>query len=296
MGWGADTRIRITKESTYGVYDSGALTANIIWYRLASSNAFTMRAVPQRKIIRSADGGNRRRQVVATRKVCVGNLTTLFYPTQAAKMFDAAITLTSNQLASYTIDFWDSVAEHRFLGCMVSSLSCQGSAEGDYIPMTVGFVAQKQDTPVTLTAPADTVFPTETPYTHHESMGLLSIGGTVTKYKSLGFSLKNILSATWDEDQWITACYYSGRDLDLSVNLQYVSSTLRTALEAQSALTITSAWTRTAGLTTTLDLKTKSYVASVGDDIPLGGAAYQQIGIEAFYDQGSTTDFSYTVA
>lgn len=296
MGWGAQQWVRVTKEATYGTFNGSAAAGDINWYRLPAGNPFTMRATPQRQVIRSADGGNRRRQVVATRKVLAGNLSTLFYPTQAAKIFEGAMTLTSNQLPSYTIDFWDTVQEHRYTGCMITSLTATGNATQDYIPMTVGYLGQKQDTPVTLTQPADTVFPSEVPYLHFESKGNLSIGGTVTKYSSLGLNIRNVVVGTWDEDQWITAAYYCGRDIDLTVRLQYVSATLRTALETQSALTITCAWARAAGLTTTLDLKTKSYVADVGDDLPIDGAAYQQISIQSFYDQAASTDAAFTVA
>lgn len=296
MAWGAQQWVRITKEATFGTFDGSAISANINWYRLTGNNPFTIRAVPQRKEIRSADGGNRRHQVVANRKVVSGNLMTEFYPTQAAKLMEGAMTLTSNDLPSYTIDYWDSVAEHRFLGCKVASMSAQGTATGDFLPMTVGWLCSKQDTPVSLSQPAESVFPTDLPYQHYESMGHLSIGGTVTKYSTLGFDLKNVLDGTWDEDQWVTNILYCGRDLDLTVKLQYVSTTLRAALEAQTALTITAAWVRSGGLTTTLDLKTKSYVATVSDELPLNAAGYQTIKIEAFYDPAAGTDFAFTVA
>lgn len=295
MAWGAQSWLRITKESTYGTFDSGALTSNIAWVRLHSSNAFTMRAVPQVQVIRSADGGNRRRQLVASRKVVQGNLSTLFYPTQASFFLNAALTLTSNDLASYTIDFWDSIQVHRFLGCKVSQLHLAGTAQADAVPLSLSWVGQSKTT-ATLADPGVTVFPTEVPYVHFESKGLLSIGGTVTKYSALGITVKNMLDGTFDEDQWITSCPYVGRDIDLNVKLQYVSSTLRTAFEAQSALTVTAAWARSGGLTSTIDLKTKDYVSSVQDDLPLDKASYQNVDVHCFYDSAATTDASFTVA
>jgi hypothetical protein len=254
-----------------------------------------MRSVPQRQIIRSADGGNRRRQVVANRKVVAGNLNTLWYPTQSNLLLTAALTLTSNDLASFTIDFWDSVQVHRFLGCKVSNLHIAGTAQQDFIPLTMSWVGQSKST-ATLADPGVTVFPTENPYQHFESKGLLSIGGTVTKYKSLGITIKNTLDAPFDEDQWISNCTFAGRDIDLSVQLQYASATLRTAFEAQSALTVTAAWARSGGVTSTIDLKTKDYVATVQDDLPLAAVAYQTVDVQCFYDSGATTDASFTVA
>jgi hypothetical protein len=291
MGWGAQSWVRITPEITWGTYN-GAGTP--LWVRLPGPNACTVRATPQRQIIRSADGGNRRRQVVAGKIAVAGNLSTLFYPTQAAVLFGLAMTLSSNDLGSFTLDFWDTIQVHRFLGAKINSLACNGSASQDYIPMSLGITAKSRTT-TTLAQPADTVFPTEIPYEHIESLGLLSIGGVQTKYSTLGFTLKNFLDGTFDEAATITSLIYCGRDLDLSVRLQYVAATLRAALDAQTALTITSGWARTAGLATTLDLKTKSYVATVGDELPLDKAAYQTIGIQTFYDQAATTDFSFTV-
>lgn len=294
MGWGAQQWLRCTKEVTYGVTPGSPAGGTVQWFRLPGGNAFTMRPVPQRRVIRSADGGNRRRQQVSARTVVSGAMSTLFYPTQAQYLLDAALTLTSNDLNSYTLDYFDTQQVFRFTGCKVQSLALPGDAQGDYLPASVAWVGQKRDT-TTLDQPADTVFPSEVPYEHYESKGLLSIGSTITKYSSLGVTISNTLAPTWDEDRWITALYYAGRDVNLSLRLQYLSAAMRTNFEAQSKLTISAAWARAAGLTTTLDLKTVNYIADLGDDLPLDNAAYQTIGVECFYDQTATTDVAFTV-
>jgi Phage tail tube protein len=298
MPWGASQWLRITRESVYGVFDTGAAGADINWIRLPGNNAFTVRRVPRRQIIRSADGLNSRRQVVAGTYTVAGGLNSIFYPSQAAKLLEAALTLTSNDLHSYTLDFWDTQAGKRFTGCKVATLSLPSTAAQDYVPLNITWVGQAGATLSPFTQPADTVFPTDTPFEHIETSTHLSIGGTVTKYSSLGINVKNVLDGTWDELATISSLLYCGRDLDLSVRLQYASTTLRAALEAQTALTITAAWARLAGVTATFTLNSKSYVASVADDLPLGAAAYQTIGIECFYDQGATpaADFSFSVA
>ncbi|WP_165231354.1 phage tail tube protein [Aquisphaera insulae] len=295
MGWGAQQWVRCTKEATYGTFNASATTPDIAWFRIVGDDAMTVRAVPQRQVIRSADGGNRRRQVVANRKVVSGGLATLFYPSQASYLLAAATTLTSNDLNSYTLDYFDSTQVQRFLGCKVQRLAVAGTAQQDYLTAALQWVGQSKST-ATLAQPADSVFPTENPYAHYESKGLLSIGGTATKYSSLSVTVSNTLAPTWDEDQWITALYYAGRDVDASVRLQYVSATLRGNLETQAPLTVSAAWARSGGLTTTIDLKTKNYVASVDDNLPLGDATYQTIGIQAFYDSSASTDLAFTVA
>lgn len=295
MGWGAMQWLRATKEATYGTYNGSADGGDVAWFRLVGGNAFTMRAVPQRKVIRSADGGNRRRQQVAARKVVSGRQSTVFYPSQAKYLLDAALKLTANDLPSYTLDYFDSVQVHRFTGCKVGALAIDGSAEADHLTAGIDWVGQKRDT-ATLVQPLDTVFPTEVPYEHVESKGLLSIGGVVSKYSQLKVNVANTLAPTWDEDQWITDLYYGGRDVNLSTRIQYSAATTRTAFESQSALAVSAAWARASGLTTTIDLKGLVYVGGVDDDLPLDGATYQTVNLESFYHQGSSTDCSYTVA
>lgn len=296
MGWGAQSWVRATLEATYGTYDSGADAANVHWFRLIGGNAFSMREVPQQVIIRSADGGNRRRQIVAARKVVAGSLSTGWYPTQSAFLLGAAMTLTANDLPSYTYDFYDSVQVHRFTGCKIGSLSITSNAQQDYCATSIGLVGQSRGT-TTLAQPADSVFPAEVPYEHVETKTHLSIGGsTITKYSSLSIKLKNVLAPTWDEDQFITNLYYCGRDFDLSFRSQYVSAANRAAFEATTPLTILAAWARSGGLTSSFDLKTKSYIADFADDIPLDNAAYQGMTLKAFYDGSASADVSFTVA
>lgn len=295
MGWGSQQWLRVTPETTYGVYNSGGTPA---WVRLVGGNAFTMRTVPQRQVIRSADGGNRRVQQVAPRKVVAGSLSTLCYPTQMAFWLGSALTLsgTPTDLGSYTVDYWDTEQGHRFLGTKVGSLSYSTGSDSDYGSLSLSLVAQSKSS-VSLSQPAFSVFPTETPYVHYESKGHISVGGsTLASYKAASFTINNTLTGTWDEDQWITALFYSGRDVNGSVTPQYNATTLRAAFEAQSSLAVTMAWSRASGLTTTLNMETLNYIPSVDDDLQLGGASYQTVGFEAFYDPANSTDVAFTVA
>lgn len=296
MGWGAQQWVRATKESTYGTYDAAAAPGDIHWFRLIGGNAFTPREVPQRVVIRSADGGNRRRQVVAARKVIAGNLSTAWYPSQSQFFLDAAMTLTSNDLASYTLDFFDSVRGHRFAGGKCSTLSITSNAQQDYCATSIGWICQSR-ADVTLAQPADSIFPTEVPYEHIESKGHLSVGGiTTTKYSSLSINLRNVLGPTWDEDQYITNLYYCGRDFDLSFRTQYVSPAMRDAFKAQTPLTILASWSRAAGLTSAFNLHTNTYVADLSDELPLDNAAYQAMTLQCFFDGGASSDVSFTVS
>jgi hypothetical protein len=292
MGWGSLQWLRLTKETTYGSYDSAGA---IEWVRLVGNNPFTVRAVPQRQIIRTADGGNRRVNVCANRKVVSGNLNTAFYPTQASFFLNAALGLTANDLPSYTLDYWDTVQVHRMLGSKVGTMTIAGTATGDYLPLTMSWECQSKST-VVLAQPASTVFPSENPYQHVESKGHISIGTAMTKYSAFSISIKNTLDGTWDEDQWITALYYCGRDIDLSIRLQYLTTTMRDELMAQTPLAVTAAWSRASGVTASFDMKTANYVADVADEIPINAATYETVGIQAFMDIAAGTDATFNVA
>ena len=248
--------------------------------------------------IRSADGGNRRRQVVAARKVIAGQMSTAWYPTQSQFVMDAALTLTANDLHSYTLDFFDTVQVYRHVGAKVSTLNVTSTAMQDYCAMQIGFVAQKRDSPdPTFPQPADTVFPAEVPYEHVESKGHLTIDGTMqVKYSSLSLSIRNVLGPTWDEDQYITNLYYCGRDVDFQYRIQYVSRALRDAFFSQAPKTISAAWSRVSGLTSTIDLKTNGRIANLSDDIPLDNATYQSMTLESFFDPTASTDCTFNVA
>ena len=82
MPWGAQTWVAILPELGYGVVNSAASESTYLWPTLIGGNAFTMRKVPIRQIIRSADGGNRRKFVVGSRRVYQGTLNTILHPDQ----------------------------------------------------------------------------------------------------------------------------------------------------------------------------------------------------------------------
>src|SRR5208283_3390658 len=122
MPWGAQQWLRLTRETSYGVRNATPSGSDVIWVRLYQANPFGMRPVPARQIIRSADASNRRRQVVAGRKVYTGTLNTLLYPTQASYLFTAASSIGAtytNNLNSYTLDYYDSTRVQGYLGCSV---------------------------------------------------------------------------------------------------------------------------------------------------------------------------------
>lgn len=298
MGWGGQTWCRAVKEVSYGVRNPSPAPEDILWFRLIGDNSFTMRAAPQRQIIRSADAGNRRRQVVAARKAFTGTMSTACYPSQASFLFGLATLLTGNDLASVTLDYFDSTRIQSYLGAKLQTIALTSSATQDYLTMQLGWIASRNDATFTVfPQPADSVFPREVPYEHVESAGNVTVGGaTLTKYSACNFTLTNVLGPTWDEQPYITNLYYCGRDAGFSMVPQYLSATFRTEFEAQSPLVCSLNWTRSSPASSlTINLQSTDYIGSIADNIPLGGPAYQTIGVESFFDPSTTTDMTINV-
>jgi len=295
--------MRIIQEGTggtnFGTYNAGASGGQILFPTLYGGNPFSMRIVPARQVIRTADAGNRRKQVVSARKVVAGTLNTLLHPDQAAYWMTAATSLSSNYLPSYSIEYWDSVRALRFLGCTVRSLKISSSAQQDYVTMTVDFLGQVKDgTFSSFSQPAESNYSTLVPYEHFESASNITLGGTaITKYQSTELTISNVLAGTWDEQTYITACYYCGRDLDFTVGPQYLATAYRGDFEAQTALTWVWDFTRASpshGLS--FNCETNSYVSNIDDQLPLDGPGYQSVSVQVFYDPANTTDFAITVS
>ena len=300
MGWGAQQWLRATLESTYGVYNSGASSGNIWWIRLHTDNAFTMRSSLFRKTLRTADGGNRRGQVISTRTGYKGRLVTPFYPSQANFFLGWASTLSSNNLPSYTLDFWDGVRARRYLGCMVGGLDLKGDNEADYYTASCPLTGQTTGSPdPTLTQPAESVFPTELPYCFVETAGLITLASSaITKYKNFNVGIKNILMPKFNEQPYITSLYYCGRDINFDMDAEYLVSTWRSDFEAQTPLTLQAEWSRSSpSHSCTLNFETNSYLADLPpEDLPLGDASYTHLGFECNYDGNNTTDFAFSAS
>ena len=165
--------------------------------------------------------------------------------------------------------------------------------------LDMDLVAQKQDSAdPTLALPADSLFPTDLPYEHFESKGQIMVASSpIAKYKSFEMIIKNSLAQTWDEDNYITSLYYAGRDVDYDLDLQYTANTWRPYFEAQTALAIAVGFARTGtGNTLAIDLKSNNYVSDLPpEDLPLDNAAYQHVGLQAFYSNTGSTDFAYSL-
>ena len=306
MGWAGQTWIEVVQEGTgganYGVFNATPGAGQTLYPTIYGGDAFTVRNVPQRQIIRTADAGNRRRQVVANRHVFTGRFNTLLHPDQASFWITAATTLTNDAgghpwLPSYSFLYWDSEQAWKLLGGMIRSLTITSSAQQDYVTCSMDWVFQSRDaTFTTFAQPAESNYSTLVPYAHVETAGNVTLGGVaVTKYRDIHITVNNMMSPTWDELTTISALYYSGRDLDFGLGPQYLATTYRSAFEGQTAQTWVVKWSRSSPAhALTFTLETASYLSNVQDSLPLDGPGYQTVDGQVFYDPANTADFTVT--
>jgi hypothetical protein len=294
MSWAGQTWIQFLEETTYGVFNA---TGAAFYPRLYQGNSFTPRRTVMRQIIRSADAGNRRIQVVANRQQFTGTLKTLFYPTQASYVWNAATQLTANVLPSYSALYWDSVQAWKLLGGRVSALRLSSNANQDYVTLEMDWIFQaRDDTYTTFPQPAESVYPTENPYCHVDTKTHITLAATaVTKYKQIDIALTNVLQPTWDEGQTISDALYCGRDFNFSLIPQYTAATYRQDYEQQTPLAWVIAWSIPTPHSVTINGEASGYIDSVADDLPLDGPGYQTLASQLFFDKTATTDFTVTV-
>jgi hypothetical protein len=303
MGWGANQWLRVCKEATYGValpaLDAGSAVegTDYWWVRLDANNSFTPRRDPQFWTVRSADGGNRAVQSGSSFYTVKGAVNTLLYPTRASLWMAAALTLTSNDLSSYTFDFFDTVTIRRFLGFKIGDLTITCDSGGQIAKLQINVEGKAQDlaAPATFAAPAITNFPSEDPYTHVNSAGLVKLNNVVqTKYSSVKVMIKNHLAPCKDELATISNLYYAGRDVSWELKMQMTAATNRTLLEAAAAaITNQVKWSNGTNALT-LDLKSTNFVRKVADELPLAGAAYQTVSADSLLDRTAATDVAFT--
>jgi hypothetical protein len=295
MAWAGQTWLQIAEETTYGVYPT---TPTFMSPRLYNGNSFTVRRMPQRQEIRSADAGNRKIQVVANRQVFQGTLNTLLYPTQAAFWATALSLITGPpvDIPSYSIIYWDSVQAWKLLGGKIARWSLTANAQQDYVSLSVDWIFQTRDPAFTTYAqPAQTVYPTETPYQFVETAGNVTLASAaITKYKNLDITISPVLVGTWDEQPIITSLLYCGRDASFSFGPQYTATVYRGDFENQTPLAFVLEFIRgpSSAHTLTFTCEASSYISNIADDLPLDGAAYQSLDVQVFYDKAATTDFT----
>jgi hypothetical protein len=305
MAWGALQWLKITKEATFGVYNPGGALVegtDFIWIRLKDGNAFQPRRKPDYWTINAADSFNEPVQTGTGFHSLGGTLQTLLYPTRAGFLLDAGLKRTSNDLTSYSLEFFDTVRTHRHLGCKVKATTLETTAAEQVGKLTLDWVGRQDvDSPPSLAAPASTNFPSEIPYTHQDTAGAVTINNAVrTAYSSFKLTVENVIAATRNELPYASSLYYAGRKVSYMLKNEYLSTADRAALNAATPLITNSIMFYKGPIGTptksvTLTLQSSNFVTDLGDDLPLDGAAYQDVTILSLYDRTAASSLTYAV-
>lgn len=298
--------VKIWKETTYGVFANPTTpvknTDYIVTF-LDQNNSFSMRPTPKQQAIRSASGGNRRVILVGDKTSVTGSLQTLVFPEQFAFLMDAATTLTSGDLSSYTIDhaivdMSGSTRYRRYLGVKVGQANLSASADNTPFRWKLDLIAQKPASPnITITdfpEPATTEYPTGIPFvfTHMASPGYLNIGSARSEFAGFDLSFKNMVDAPFFEGQYVSAANFCGRDIDWTNKLKFKSATDRTNYEANTATTC-SASIDNGVHKAVLSFNGANFLTAVEDDLALDKCYYQNLSWSNYEDNSAGADFSY---
>jgi hypothetical protein len=296
--WGATQWTRHTYEVTYGVYDT--LAGNFTWQQLINGASFKPKGSPNPYIIRSADGGNLRTKTNSRRTSYGFNISTPLYPTQAAFFINAACTLITvsgrKQVQSFTADYFDGVEVQRCLGCRIRNATLTADNTRDYWMFEADGDFQKYDTPPTLTEPAASVFPAETPYEFQDSAGLVTLSSVVVGYKSLSIMIKNMLKPNFNESPTIQALDYTGRDVDWRIVKENTLAIGRTRFENRTAVAGSVGFAQ-ASPAHSVTLNTQGKVYYNGRDVTrdFEDNQYETLDLIALKDPATGTDLVATI-
>jgi hypothetical protein len=304
--------VRGTKEATVGAFDASALAASITYPRLVGDNAFGAQPTPNISYVRDAAGSNRRVQAVHGNYATKGKLATLGYYSQAKLLLPWACNLINdtggNLKPAYTMTFdWQyqledsggTMAFRRFLGAYCEDFTFKASNSGDGVKWAADF-GFNYLTPATITVtdfamPTLDKYPADQPAIFQQAAGLFTLGSSRVGFRSLEISVKNIFDVIYDEGTYPQAIKWCGRDVSFKTVLRFKSLGDRTDFEAVTAKTASIAITD--GTTTiTFDFKTNSIFGTLGDELPLGKAHYQNTDLMVMLDSTAGTDLAVTIA
>jgi hypothetical protein len=299
--WPAQRWLKLTKESTWGIFDASALAADILWIRLMD-NAFNLKGDPRRWMIRSADGGNLKTQTGTRKRLYQGSLRTALYPTQAIRLLAWAFPTGSGSaiaLPSFTADYQCGYEVERNLGCRIGKMTVRSDDESDNAMLTLDQIVAKDQTrgTVTLSEPASSVFPTEAPYHHGELTGQVSVGGsTLTGIRDFMIEVTNILYHRFHESSRIDRLNWRGRDTACTLTLADPTGTNRTRYEDQVAIAASVGYSRTSPAhVATFNLQANDYISSHQETGNFGEDLYEAITLDSLKDPSSGVDVSLVV-
>ncbi|HWE39528.1 MAG TPA: hypothetical protein VG406_23465 [Isosphaeraceae bacterium] len=300
MPVGFSQALRLTRETVKGTYDTTQHgTANELWLRLESDNAFGVRRTQGVTPIRGAGGLNRRELALNPTFAVAGPLSCHVYPTQAATLIGWLLTLSGGDLTTFTADFFDGTRALSYLGCMFGATTLTASRQSQGLRMQAQVLGMKTAAPNANFAypPAITAFPAENPYLFAELFGGVTWGTSRANFKTWSLSVGNKVVGGNNEQAGITSVSFAGRDVDMSCVLEYASTADRLSYETspQAALAAAAVFTKASPMhALTFNMEATTFILSLSDELPIGDLIYQGVQIGSFYDRTAGTDITFT--
>lgn len=293
----------LTSESAYGTYN-GAGTVTVI--DLRQENPFTPRTTPAVWTERSAGGSNRMVQQGTEQAGVTGKLSTRFFPSQGKVLMPYILGITGSpyNLPSFTadhaivLDDGSSAIKTRYLGGMVKTCSLKSVNTGTapLVGLDLDLVFQKPTTtafaePTWATTPH---LPIDDPFAFQDLKAGVTIATVSrTNFMSFNLNINNILRTPYDENQYISAAYWSGRDVSFDINFRYLSNADRVIYENQTAQAVAVAFFDGTN-TGTFTMNGANFIRTCQDSLPWGDPGfYQALSYNTLVDTTVPMDISY---
>lgn len=299
--------LRITPETTYGVYASGNPHTIV---DLNADDAFTMRAAPNFWEIASAGSDNLIVKTGTATTDIDGTLQMLGRPSQSALLASmiAGITGTNcKKLPSSTIDHGIFIEDggctpvlRRYLGVIADgSFSLTNQTNGVLMLWNLKLMAATvadimlTDFPVPLFSAYDYA---ENPFQFQQATGAILYDSVdISPYvESLSFSSGNILTAFRGGQKYRTRIGYFGRRPTMTMGMLYYSTQFRVNFEANTPKPLNVTFTDADGNTLELEFGNTNFIRAVGDNLHLGDFHRESITFMNTLDPATGTDMSIT--
>jgi hypothetical protein len=285
---------RFSLEQTWGVYDAAA--SNVWWMRQIDGQSLTLMGTPAPQVLRGADGGNLRQSQWSVKTSFGGRFKTPVYPTQVINYLGSITSPAGSpkKLPSWTVDLWDGIEVHRYLGTTFGDSTFTSDNDRDWMMLESTLTAQQRGTPPTFPEPASTVFPQDLrPYCHQDASGQINIGGSlVTQFKRLSVRIGNKLKPNFFESSVIQDLAYTGRDVDLGITKTATTATGRTNFENQVAVAASFGWSIAGTPTRTLlfNCQGNARYNPRGLERDFNDVLFENLTLEILKDQGTGLD------
>ena len=299
----ARSYVKITKELTYGAFDSSG-TANEIALHIPTGNDGMLRRTNDMWELRSAGASNRKLLTGSERYMVGGKINTPLFGIQAKLLMSLIQGITSAgggapydlPSFSYQYGIWTDdnqiLITQRVLGCKFAKGSIKASSSSPVVMFDADIVGSQVVAVPTVVAtnfpeptfaaagtsaptPPASYYPVTDPFAFQDSAYSVSPAAGITinsvtqsMYDEFTLEFSNFLQANTFEAAYVQALYWRGRDVSFAIKKQYKNSTDRTNYEAVTALGSCAVVINDGTNKGTFTMNNQNFYASVKDDLP----------------------------